>query len=339
MLIASFIVAPAPVAPRQMISRLIASRIGLTGSIIASVAPTMIISRASRAASVEPDTGASMTARSPASAASCRTCRGLSVPISIKWRAPRSAAKNPSAPRWTCSDARSSASMVITTSDCSTSSRGVAATTALVALASSSALSTLRFHSASSKPARAMSEAIVAPIRPRPATPTVVIPESCRALVDHLLGGVLRSDQHIEGVDTHDGRGSHLATVLAGALATAGFSSRWSRRRPNDEFGREHDGVRCRLDPIDPVDHEFGGETAQVVAGQADRGQRRVDLIGEWDVVVPDDRNVGRAGQTPFAEHLESTDRDGVVVREDPGGRLPVPFEQFVGQNDARLPI
>ena len=79
------------------------------------------------------------------------------------------------------------------------------------------------------------------------------------------------------------------------------------------------------------------GEAAEVVAGQANRRQRRIDLVGEWHVVVPDDRDVVGALEPDLAEHPECTDRNRVVVREDTGGRLLGSAEQLVSEDDPRL--
>ena len=104
------------------------------------------------------------------------------------------------------------------------------------------------------------------------------------------------------------------------------------RRFPNHEFWRQLHFAGGVVGPGGRADDQLGGKPSELVAGEPDRRQRRVEVGGQRHVVVSDDRHLVGTLDAVFAQDAERTDRHAVVVREDRRRHRALTVEEFASQ-------
>ncbi len=109
-----------------------------------------------------------------------------------------------------------------------------------------------------------------------------------------------------------------------GLTAPAGVAARRSGpdlpRAAHDELGRDDGVLRRAQVAVDPREERAGDLASDPPDVLADHGQRRLEHVGEREVVEPHERHA--VAQPALAERPYRTDRDGVACREHCRGRV-----------------
>src|SRR5579883_2428017 len=98
-------------------------------------------------------------------------------------------------------------------------------------------------------------------------------------------------------------------------------SGRRRRRPSHDQFDIELDAIG-HGPPVEPADEVLGGAPAHARRGDAERGQARLDVRGEFEIVEAGDRYLARHGNVRGEAFEKRPDRQNVVAADDRGRRL-----------------